>query len=115
MGRTRVFTHINRTAGKNEFPMRSVQDAEYGYIWNGWVDGKMRFKNESQNGLTMKAMIKAAESDAAIAGRVKHFLYRTVEEFYHYGKDPEALNNLAADPVHEARRVLDLHRVPGRE
>ena len=83
--------------------MRSVQDAEYGYIWNGWVDGKMRFKNESQAGLTMKAMIKAAEGDAAIAARVKHFLYRTPEELYHYAGDPAALKNLADDPAHRDR------------
>lgn len=94
-GRERVFTHINTTAGKNSYPMRAVQDAEYGYIWNGWSNGKTVFRNESQSGRTMAAMKKAAANDPQIAARVELFLHRTPEEFYHYAKDPNALTNLA--------------------
>ncbi|QDU36914.1 Arylsulfatase [Maioricimonas rarisocia] len=107
-GRDFVITHINRTSGKNEYPMRSVITRQYGYIYNGWSDGQTRFRNESQNGLTMKAMIRAAENDPAIAARVQHFLYRTPEEFYDYQTDPDALVNLIDDPAHAAR--LDEHR-----
>ena len=102
-GREVVFTHINRTAGRNEYPMRSVQDATYGYIYNAWSDGKTRFRNESQSGRTMKAMSQAAASNPKIAARVKHFLYRTPEELYEYSKDPDARNNLAGKPEHGER------------
>lgn len=57
-GRDFVITHINRTSGRNEYPMRSVLTRQYGYIFNGWSNGQTRFRNESQNGLTMKAMIR---------------------------------------------------------
>lgn len=97
-GRDRVFTSINRTAGKNEYPMRAVETARFGYIFNAWSNGKTRFRNESQNGLTMKAMIEAAKTDSEIAARVKLFLYRTPEEFYDYENDPDALHNLIDDP-----------------
>lgn len=96
-GRDAVFTSINRTAGRNEYPMRCVMTRDAGYIFNGWADGKTVFKNESQSGLTMRAMREAAKTNPEIAARVKHFLYRTPEELYHYSTDPDALHNLAND------------------
>ena len=83
--------------------MRCVQDARYGYLFNGWADGKTVFRNESQNGLTMKAMRKAADSNPIIAARVKHFLYRTPEEFYDYQTDPDARTNLIDDPRYQTQ------------
>lgn len=93
-----VYTHINTIASGRSYPMRSVQTARYGLIWNGWSDGKTTFKNESQSGLTWRAMTAAANSDPEIAGRVKHFAYRVPWEFYDYEKDPDALHNLIDDP-----------------
>ena len=97
--RNHVFTMINRTSGKKEYPMRAVQDADFLYIWNGWADGKTVFKNESQNGRTMKAMRQAGELDPKIQARVQDFLYRTVEELYDLNSDPACLNNLLKDPA----------------
>ena len=113
-GRERVFTHFHRTAGKKDYPMRAVQDRRFGYIFNGWADGKTVFRNESQSGRTMKAMRKAAETDAGVAARVRHFLNRTPEELYDYEHDPDALRNMAGDPkyrsqVEEYRRLLLEH------
>lgn len=98
--RTSVFTHINTIASKRDYSMRSVQEKRFGYIYNAWSDGKFAFRNESQSGLTFKAMTVAARSDKAIAARVKHFVYRTKEEFYDYANDPDALHNLIDDPKH---------------
>ena len=50
--------------------------------------------------LTWKAMAKAAENDPSLAKRVKHYLYRAPFEFYDYGNDPDALNNLIGDEEH---------------
>ena len=52
------------------------------------------------SGLTWKAMARAAENDPALAKRVKHYLYRTPFEFYDYGNDPDALNNLIGNKEH---------------
>ncbi len=112
-GRERVFTHLNRTAGRNEYPMRAVQDEKFIYIFNAWPDGSTRFKNESQSGLTMNAMIRAAEDDATIASRVKHFLYRTPEEFYDVKSDPDGRNNLVDDPRYKEQ--IDTYRRLMRE
>jgi N-sulfoglucosamine sulfohydrolase len=100
-GRGQVYTVFHRTAGRRDYPMRSIQDKKYGYIYNAWADGKTVFRNESQNGLTMRAMRKAAETDPRIAARVKLFLYRVPEELYDYEKDPDARTNLANDPAHQ--------------
>ncbi|MFP6769362.1 MAG: hypothetical protein VB859_14400, partial [Planctomycetaceae bacterium] len=91
----------NRTAGKRNFPMRSVTERRFGYIFNAWSDGKTQFRNESQSGLTMNAMKKAAANNPEIAARVRLFLYRTTEELYDYENDPDALRNLADDPAHQ--------------
>ena len=99
-GRDKVFTVFHETSGKRRFEMRCVQDKDFGYIYNGWSDGKTVFKNESQSGLTMDAMIAAAETDPEIAARVELFLYRVPEELYNFAVDPDGLSNLAADPAY---------------
>lgn len=98
LSRTDVFTHINTIASKRGYYMRSVQERRFGYIYNGWSDGEMQFKNESQSGLTWKAMVAAADQDRKIADRVKLFSLRVKEELYDYEADPDALKNLAGDP-----------------
>ncbi|MDX1565953.1 MAG: hypothetical protein R3236_11130, partial [Phycisphaeraceae bacterium] len=102
-GRDRVFTHINTIASKRRYTMRSVQNKRYGYIWNGWSDGKTFFKNESKSGLTYKAMVAAARNNPTIAARVKHFDYRVPEELYDYEKDLDARHNLVGQAGQKAR------------
>ena len=77
--------------------MRAVQTGRFGYIYNAWSDGKTVFRNESQNGLTFAAMQEAAETNPAIAERVKMFLYRVPEEFYDFQADPNGLRNLIGE------------------
>ena len=61
----------------------------------------MVFKNESQNGLSFRAMKRAAANDPGIAARVKLFQYRVKEELYDFAQDPNARRNLAGDPAHK--------------
>ena len=76
--------------------MRAINDGKFLYIWNGWADGEMAFKNESQAGLSFKAM--ANSDDPAVRERAKFFQYRCPEELYDLTKDPDCLNNLIAKP-----------------
>ena len=100
-GRDKVFTQFHQTAARKRFPMRTVQNKRFGYIFNPWSDGKTVFKNESQSGRSFKAMRAAAGGDQEIAARVKLFQYRVVEEFYDFEKDPDALNNLIDNPEYK--------------
>jgi N-sulfoglucosamine sulfohydrolase len=102
-GRDKVFTVFNKTVADKDYPMRSLQTKKYGYIFNAWSDGETIFKNESQSGLTFKAMVRAAETDPEIAARVKFFQYRVSEEFYDNQKDPNALNNLIGNPDYKEK------------
>jgi N-sulfoglucosamine sulfohydrolase len=97
-GRDFVFTHINTIASGRSYTMRSIQGKRYGLIWNGWSNGETVFRNESMNGLTWKAMVKAAVSDPAIAARVEHYRHRSPFEFYDYQNDRDALHNLIDSP-----------------
>jgi len=96
-GRAFLFTQFHETAGRRRYPMRCVQTRSHGYIFNPWSDGVRLFKNESQAGRTFPAMREAAESRPEVAERVDLFLHRTVEEFYHFETDPDALDNRIAD------------------
>jgi N-sulfoglucosamine sulfohydrolase len=121
-GRDHVYTYIYATANNREYPMRSVQDVRYGYIWNRWSNGRMVFMSKDQSSATMRALNKTAESDPNVEARVRHYLYRVPEEFYDYAEDPDALNNLIDDPAIQSKidafraRLLEhLERTGDRE
>lgn len=97
-GRDRVFTVINTTAGKQPYPMRGIQTLRWGYVYNQWADGRTKFRNESQAGLTWPAMVAAAKTAPAIEKRVEFFLRRAPEELYDLESDPGCRHNLAASP-----------------
>ncbi len=88
------------------YPMRCVQNEDFGYIYNFWSDGKQEIRGDATSGLTWKAMIKAAESDPEIAKRVELYKHRVPEEFYDFKNDPDALVNLINDPdyAHEVEK-----------
>ena len=99
-GRDYVYTQINAIVTKVDYTMRSIQGKRFGLIWNAWSDGKKEFNNAAmRRGLTWNAMVDAAQTNPAVAARVKHFQYRVPFEFYDYEKDPDALNNLINDPA----------------
>jgi N-sulfoglucosamine sulfohydrolase len=99
-GREMVFTQFHQTSGRNRYPMRAVENARFRYIYNPWSDGRRVFRNESQAGRTMKAMLVAAKNDAAVKARCELFLHRVPEEFYDLEVDPDGLNNLIDAPEH---------------
>ena len=107
-GRDKVFTQFHQTSARKRYPIRCVQNHRFGYIFNPWSDGERVFKNESQSGLTFKAMQAAAETNPQIAARVRHFQYRVVEEFYDFASDSDALHNLINDPKH--RKEVEMMR-----
>lgn len=100
-GREFVFTQIDGKAGGDNVPMRCVQNAKYGYIYNPFSDGKHRYRNNNE-GRTMAAMNQAAKADAAIAARIQLFRYRVPEEFYDLENDPDCLHNLIDSPEHRS-------------
>jgi N-sulfoglucosamine sulfohydrolase len=106
--RKKVFTQHHQTSARNRYPMRCIQNKRFGYIFNPWSDNERVFKNESQSGLTFKAMQAAAKANPKIAARVKLFQYRVIEEFYDFANDPDALNNLSKNPKY--KKELDKMR-----
>ena len=108
-GRSYIFTQFFETSAAARYPMRCIQNTRYGYIFNLWADGKRTFKNESQSGRTFKAMTDLAQKNSEVADRVDFFLHRTVEEFYDFYADPDALHNLISDPSYQT--VIDSFRL----
>jgi len=96
-GRDSVFTEFHQTYAKNRYPMRCVQTAQFGYIFNFWPDGQTKMTMDSTSGLSFKAMQNAALKNREIESRVRLFSYRIPEEFYKLDQDPNALENLIQD------------------
>ena len=99
--RQHVFTQIDSKAGGAAVPMRCVQNANYGYIYNPFSDGKYWYRNNNE-GKTMAAMNEAAKTDPSIQARVDLFRYRVPEELYDLKNDPDCLHNLIDHPDHAA-------------
>ncbi len=107
-GRDVVFTQIDKKAGGDRVPMRCVQSARFGYIYNPFSDGRHRYRNNNE-GKSMKAMQRAADAgNAAIAARIQLFRYRVPEELYDLRADPDSLVNLVDRPEHA--KTLDALR-----
>ncbi len=98
-GREQVYTQIDSKAGGDAVPMRAIQNAGYGYIYNPFSDQKHWYRNNNE-GKTMAAMEAAAESDSVIADRIQLFRYRVPEEFYDLRNDPDCLHNLIDQSEH---------------
>jgi len=97
-GREDVFTTYYQIFARIRYPMRTIQNDEFGYIYNFWADGETRMRGDAMGGLTWRAMVEAAETDENIADRVELYKYRVPEEFYDFKNDPDGLNNLIDDP-----------------
>lgn len=91
-GRDHVFTQFYHIHGADALPMRSIITKETAYVFNPWSNGKRLFKRNG--GTTFQTMQKLATSDARMATRVSDLQYRSVEEFFDLGQDPECLTNL---------------------
>ncbi len=95
-----AYTSFYQIFARTRYPMRCVQNENFGYIYNFWSDHKQEIRGDATGGLTWKAMNKAAETDPEIAKRVELYKYRVPEEFYNFKNDPDGLINLAGDPAY---------------
>ena len=101
--RDHVFTFLYETIEENRFPMRAVQSARFGYIYNAWADGRTRFRNRVSTGRAMLAMREAARTDGQLAARLDFLDLRAPEELYDWTEDPDALHDLVASGAQQER------------
>ena len=111
--RSYLLTSFYQIFEKKRFPMRCLQNKEFGYIYNFWSDGSTTMAGDATGGITWKAMIKAAATDPVIAGRVELYKHRVREEFYDLKRDPNGLINLIDNPafaekIKEFREMMPL-------
>ncbi|PTX61743.1 N-sulfoglucosamine sulfohydrolase [Kordia periserrulae] len=105
---TYVFGQYDENAGGIPRPSRTAISKRYGYIFNPWATGEYKFISASTHQLTYKQMKKLATTDEAVKKRFNFWLYRSVEEFYDYEKDPNALHNLINHP--DYKEIIEIHR-----
>ena len=95
-----VFGQFDENAGGVPRPSRSVTSKRFGYIFNPWATGNIKFVSDASHQETFKDMQKKALENPSIKKRFDFWLYRSIEEFYDYEKDPNALNNLIDNPLY---------------
>ena len=100
-GRDMIFKEYNENSGGVRNPMRGIQTRRFGYLYNPWSNGERFFRTATTGTITYRTMKRLAETDEAIAARVKLFDLRVPEEFYDYENDPDALHNLIDDPDYQ--------------
>lgn len=97
------FTYVNQVSSGMAYPMRAIQDARYALLFSPWADGTLEMRIESMIGLTFPAMQKAAETDPALAARVKQFVRGWPLALYDLREDPGQRVNLIQAPGHRQR------------
>lgn len=97
------FTYVNEVSSGMAYPARAVQDGRYSLIFQAWADGKLAMRLESMMGLTYPAMQAAAQTDPAIAARIRQYIYGVPLALYDLHDDPGQRRNLIADKRHAAR------------
>jgi arylsulfatase A-like enzyme len=113
-GWDRVFTFYNAAFGNRWLPMRCVRTKERSYIWNAWSDGQRPYQTENMAGLTWKAMLAAAATNAAIKDRTDFYLHRVPEELYDLTNDRCERTNLIGDPSRQAE-IVRVRRMTAEE
>ena len=71
--------------------MRAVQSQKWGYIYNGWANGKAVFRNESQAVRAWKDMVESGKTEPVVQARVNLFSKGVVEELFYFENDPGGL------------------------
>ena len=93
--------HNNVPEGR-PYPIRSIRDKEYHYIWNLTPDASYHGKHamiEDSRLIWWPALKRAeAEGDADAIALLEKCHHRPEEELYRVDQDPYEMNNLADDP-----------------
>jgi N-sulfoglucosamine sulfohydrolase len=100
--------HHNVPEGK-PYPIRSICDGQYHYLWN--LQNKNAYHEKhimvaNSRLVWWPALVRAAEqSDRRAVFLMDSFRHRPVEELYQVTNDPHECQNLASDPAHEQVRL----------
>ena len=108
-GREYVYTMYEENVGGNRQPMRSVISKTHGYIFSPWSDGERTFATATRGMASTKEIARLAEAgDKAMQKRYDLFMHSIPEQFFDYANDPDALNDLFANP--EYSKVIEQYR-----
>jgi arylsulfatase A-like enzyme len=105
--RDRVYTTHSGDGRWNIYPMRSVRDARWKYIWNLHPDYAFTTHIDLPGRLGQRGFWatweNAAKTNAEAAAIVKRYHARPAEELYDLGADPHEQRNLAGEAQHASR------------
>jgi N-sulfoglucosamine sulfohydrolase len=99
-GRDHVVTHVNGVHSGADYPQRCVRSRTRSLMFQPWADGRRRFHVEAMNGLTFPALVVAARHDAAIAARVRQYVFGVPLALYDLESDPDERHNLIGVPAY---------------
>jgi N-sulfoglucosamine sulfohydrolase len=112
--RERIFTTHSGDGEMNVYPMRSLREGRWKYIWNLHPEFQYtthidRAQAEDEVGYFRSWERAAAAGDARATALVERYRRRPADELYDLDADPHEQRNLAADPAH-VDRVRSMRR-----
>ena len=92
------------------YPIRSIRDERYKYIWNPMHEGGfVNFNNIGNRLQCWQSWLRDAKTNPEAAEIVRRWVKRPEIEFYDTEKDPYELSNLAKDPGY-AKLIIHLKK-----
>jgi len=94
------------------YPIRSIQDSRYKFIWNlmpevdYYEKHMMAYNNNPNNHNVWTSWMETSLTDSRAKWLTDRFVRRPAFEFYDLQEDPWELNNLAEDPQYQQRMAL---------
>jgi N-sulfoglucosamine sulfohydrolase len=100
-------TYTNQSDEANYFPMRSIIDKKYCYIWNLYpMVSDKKYQKETIYLDFLEEYLDG--SQPSVTSKINTLMQKPIEEFYDLTNDPGCWNNLASNPAYF--QLIDKYR-----
>jgi N-sulfoglucosamine sulfohydrolase len=98
-----AFVQYHESSAGVRYPMRALHRGGRSLVVNLWSDGEREFeRGEQEVNRSYQALEAGAQREPALAARLRHLRFRSLEELYDTDADPGCVRELASDSSRRA-------------